>query len=133
MIKKRRTLFLFLSLIFSIFAPDIDLNEEEPRKDLTLKSASIGGSIHSLSPLNQSGSVSLGLDGEKESGLKPPMFCPARHWKGVRSFNVWSQVECGGVVVGTSRPLPGYLITPVLRVLRTLCHPLQQSRFMRGG
>lgn len=38
-----------------------------------------------------------------------------------------------GVVVGTSRPLPGYWITPVLRVLRTLCHPLQQSRFMSGG
>jgi hypothetical protein len=37
------------------------------------------------------------------------------------------------VVVGTSRPLPGYWITPVLRVLRTLCHPLQQSRFMSGG
>ena len=42
------------------------------------------------------------------------------------------RAKCG-VVVGTSRPLPGYWITPVLRVLRTLCHPLQQSRFMSGG
>ncbi|KAF3773495.1 hypothetical protein EJ110_NYTH47820 [Nymphaea thermarum] len=29
-------------------------------------------------------------------------------------------------------PLPGYWITPVLRVLRTLCHPFPQSRFMSG-
>ncbi|CAN6472050.1 unnamed protein product [Victoria cruziana] len=51
---------------------------------------------------------------------------------GIRGRRMEAPLPLCGVVVGTSRPLPGYWITPVLRVLRTLCHPFPQSRFMSG-
>ncbi|CAN6455865.1 unnamed protein product [Victoria cruziana] len=69
-------------------------------------------------PQNKYGPVSLGGDGDKgKKDGSPPPLSSTRHWIGVSSVNV---------------PLPGYWITPVLRVLRTLCHPFLQSRFMSG-